>query len=318
MDEIDEILVEDDRSKHPEGTVFYSHSKLSNQATCPARNFFRTIEDEIKDGLEPAYPLVYGSAAHLGFEKALINGENPHTVADLYIQENLLDNFPANKLDAKAVQEKRAHMHWCIDRFEENFYDNLMRIIKEPASQIEVKLQAPFRKGLFTGVVDVLFPEYGIFSDWKTGAKPPRLDRLYVDRQQAIYFYLGLATGVVPQPREFNYVYLVGKNERRIKAEYKSGPRKGETYWKDDPDNPPSEWKYSWKVPFIQKRVESVFTEKIIPLAKAYEEGIVYKEQSDFNCNTCQYRTVCPEYSLPSKEDFTLPRIITNATDQTN
>lgn len=302
---IDEPIV--DKATYPEGTVFYSHSKLSNQAQCPARNFFREIEDTIE--LDPAYPLVFGSAAHKGIEQRILTGDNAEKAAKEYLQAELFDKFPAAKLDMKTVQEKMEHMEWCLARFEENFYPYLLNTLGERAAEsIEVKLQAPFRKGILTGVIDVLQAELGILSDWKTGAKSPREDRLERDRQQALYYFLARYHGI--DPKVFTYVYLLGKNPKRVKAEYKSGEKKGQSYWKDDHTNPTTKWKYSYPVVYNEKAVERLFIEKINPLAKAFEDKIIYKEESDFNCNGCQYRTICPDFKLPNRDDFTLPKIL--------
>lgn len=289
-----------------EGIVYYSHSKLRNQADCPARNLFGKLARENKIAEDPALPLVFGSAAHKEIEMRLLHNTPRFQAYKQYLDENLFEKFKTSQLAhlSTKIEDKDEDARWCLDRFEEVFYPSLSNPESgfDPASGLEVKLQAPFRKGVLTGVIDVLFPG-GFMADWKTGSKIPPLARLKRDAQAVLYYYLGKHAGL-SQAGYFTYVYLKGVNYQMVKTEYKSGKKKGQTYFKADPDFPTKEWAYSYNILTDDDKLSRIMADKIEPLARQYEEGVVYKNESDLTCNTCSYRTVCPDYTLPRKVDY--------------
>jgi hypothetical protein len=192
-------------------------------------------------------------------------------------------------------------MNYCLDNFEKHFYASLMTTLGEDMeNSLEVKIQIPFRKGIFTGVIDVMAGE-GIWADWKTGTKVPSDEQLMADPQAAIYYWLAKSIGITP-PRVFNYVYLVGKPMGYKTELYKSGPRKGEPHRVIDEDNPML--KFTFPVFQDDSKMERVFNDYVNPLAEILEHQIYYKNISPFNCNNCSYRTACSMTTLPKREEY--------------
>ena len=141
------------------------------------------------------------------------------------------------------------------------------------------------------GVVDVALP--GIFADWKTGARVPSDFMLAMEPQSGFYFYLAQKTGM-ETPKEFVYVYLSGRN-----VNYKASEKTG----KVTADRNNKLMKFSFPVYPTEESVNSLLTNYIQPLAKQYEDGVIYKNPSDYNCGGCRYRTACFQTNLPSIGD---------------
>lgn len=289
-----------------QGTVYYSHSKLKNQSDCPARNLFGQLVKKGEIPEDPALPLVYGSAGHKEIEERLKHNTPRFKALEEYLDKELYSKFKPAQLEPlrKKMADKMDDLKWCMDRFEENFYPSLSdpNLGFDPQSGLEVKLQAPFRMGILTGVIDVLFPG-GFMADWKTGSKIPHIDRLRRDQQAVLYYYLGKHHGF-KNAGQFTYVYLKGVNYQMKEFEYKSGKNEGQKYWKADPDFPTSQWTYSFNILTDDDKLDRIMADRIEPLARQYEQGVVYKNESDMNCGTCSYRTACPDYKLPRKVDY--------------
>lgn len=161
---------------------------------------------------------------------------------------------------------------------------------KVDPKNVEVRIEAPFRKGKLVGVVDLI--HMGAFIDWKTGAKVP--SGHFLDQSPQGGFYTLLAeqsNGVIQVPHNFVYVYLVGKNMNYTAT--KTGKVMANRH---DPL-----MKYSFPVQWPKTKVVDLLNNYINPAAQAYESGVVYKNVSEYNCNSCQFRTVCKDYSLPSQ-----------------
>lgn len=275
--------------------IRYSFSRLSNQATCPARNYFAKLAYEGKIEEDPAYAMVFGSAAHKGIEMALRNGEDPYRVAHDYIQEELLDKF-GPRINPTTVAKKWDLVEKCLKNFQDNFYARMMTTIGDKMeSSLEVKLQVPFRQGLLTGVVDVIMPN-GIFVDWKTGSKIPSDDTLLRSPQAAIYYYLAKKLEM-EVPKVFEFVYLVGKNVNMKRVE------EGKNAGKPTPDRANPKNLYSFQVRQDESKVNRMFAEYVNPLAEQMERGVIYKNPSDMNCAGCQYKTACWSTELPSAKE---------------
>jgi hypothetical protein len=288
--------------------IRYSVSALRTQATCPARFYMRALSKlgTIKE--DPAYPLVFGSAAHEGIEMDLKEGKDPHIVADEYVKRELFDKFPDYDFVGKDDKEKAKldavtqKMHRAITNYQNFFAPNLKETLTDPQSQVELTLEMPFRKGVLKGIIDVAPADF-IFADWKTGKVPLKEEKLFADPQAKIYYHIAKNIGI-PVPRIFNYVYLQGLptvktpelDEHGNIVKFKTGPRKGETkfVW-DTEDN----LKFTFRVLQDDTSVERVMNNYVVGAATAYEQNIIYKNVSDFNCNTCQYRTACPSVDLP-------------------
>ncbi len=144
----------------------YSVSALRQQATCSARRYFWRLAKEKLIEVDPSIALVTGSAAHKGIELALKEGADPFKVAADYVQENLFDKFPAEKIDMVKAQERIADMNVCIANYMKHFHNNLLEQLEDPQSSLEVTLEMPWRKGVLKGVIDVIAAD-GIFADWK-------------------------------------------------------------------------------------------------------------------------------------------------------
>lgn len=288
---------------HTDGQpINYSHSTLQNYAQCPARLYFKKL---IREGIIPvdeesiSLPAVFGSAAHKGIEERLKHGTDPVEAASVYLQKNLFDKYAGVKLDPfKAqIEDRRLHMYRCLDNFEKEFYPTLADTVKP--ENVEVRVEAPFRKGKLVGVIDLIHtPENGtgetFFADWKTGEKVPGYATLYGSPQGGFYVLMAKqSNGLVPVPKQFVYVYLAGKNQARVAT--KTGRKVGQP--RADTKNP--QYQYSFQVTWDDARLESLQRNYLEPLASAYETGIVFKNKSDFNCNTCQYREICDKTDLP-------------------
>jgi hypothetical protein len=276
------------------GIVSYSFSKLRNQAECSARIFFSKLA---KAGLikeDYALPLVFGSAVHKGIELAIKEGKNPKQVFGEYVQENLLDKFKIAEHDKEKIIERTKHSEICLDNFMAIHYDQIM----EEQPEIEVMLEAPFRKGTMRGVVDVL-SHTRPWMDWKSGMKLPTERMLLRDPQSVIYYDLAKRVGMTP-PTKFDYVYLLGKNVRMVEKEYQSGKRKGEKYMAADKENPMLLTR--WSVQTDDDKVRRIFNEWVNPLAWEYENEVYVKKPSDMNCASCLYRTACAATELPERK----------------
>jgi hypothetical protein len=233
--------------------------------------------------------MVFGSAVHKGIEERLKFERNPYIVSQLYLEENLAAYSKGIDYSVKEYDDKQELLQTCIKNFEDLFYHDLRQAIVDPINQVELKLETPFRKGFLVGVVDVGMA--GIFADWKTG-RVPTASALKMDPQSGFYWYLAQKTGLEP-PKEFVYVYLTGKNMNYIRS-------KGGNY-RVDSKNP--KMQYSFPVFPTEESVNHLLNNYIIPLAKQYEEGVIYKNESDYNCGGCLYRTACKDYDLPSIKD---------------
>lgn len=265
-------------------------------ATCPARNYFSILAYEGKIQEDPAYPLVYGQAVHKGIEERLKNGKDAKKVAAEYVQENLLDKFDAKRLNPETLAKKWDLATKCIDNYEEHFHRRLVEEFEihdvDPASALEVKLQVPFRQGILSGVIDVITPS-GPWLDWKSGSRVVGMDALIRDPQAGIYYYLAKESGLKP-PNIFEYIYLTGKNVAMKRD--KNGKAMA------DRSNP--KMLYQFKVHQDLDKVNRLFAEYVTPLAKLYEEGVVYKNPTEQNCGGCQYRTACVNTELPAVKDY--------------
>lgn len=295
MDEDEVIDIIEDPQK-PD-LVYYSHSKLRNQSKCPAINYYSYLEKtgQLPIPQDPSYPLVFGSAAHKGIELCLKEGRDPYEVSNLYVQEHLLDKFDAKLLDYKKIQERLDHTKWCLSQFLKELYPSLSRTLTDPEHQTEVTIQAPFRKGVLTGVVDLMM-DNGVFVDWKSSMKIPKPQTIINDPQSAIYYWIAKACGLTV-PTTFEYVYLTGENVHMKEEVLKSGKNKGKTRMVKDDSDP--WWKLSYPVFQDEARVERIMRNYVIPLAKQYEQKVYYKVKNEYNCNNCQYRTACDNIDLP-------------------
>lgn len=266
----------------------YSYSTLSDQARCPARVYFKKLAREGKIQTDISLPAVFGSAVHYGIEQRLKREANPFEVARAYLDEELGE---AGYVDfaSKQYQDKYEVMTVCLNHFEEHFYPNLRKAITDPEHQVELRLETPFRKGVLVGKIDIALPE--VFADFKTG-KPAQQFELVTNPQAGFYWFLAQECGLQP-PKEFVYVYLQGVNlaKKVSKSGKITADRENKMMKFSFPTYPTSEW------------VEKLFKNQIIPLAKAYEDGVVYKNPSLQNCSTCSYRTVCPDYDLEIVSD---------------
>lgn len=278
--------------KADDGNYYYSFSTLSNMAVCPARLYFRQLAKEGKIPVDLNLPMIFGSAVHKGIEERLKFERNPYTVADEYIEKTLEE---AGQLGpALALKEygvKQALKQRCIENFETAFYPSLREQLTDPEHQVELRLETPFRKGVLVGVIDVAMP--GIFADWKTGSRVPSDFSLMMNPQSGFYFHLAQQTGMEP-PKEFVYVYLNGKN-----MAYRPTRTGGTTVNKDEP-----QIRYSFPVYPTEESTNALLNNFIIPLAEAFENGVLYKNPSDFNCGSCLYRTACLSTNLPPRGDY--------------
>jgi PD-(D/E)XK nuclease superfamily len=259
----------------------YSHSLLRDQATCPARIYFRRLAKEGRIKTDLNLPMIFGSAVHKGIEERLKFERNSYKVADEYINQTLEEGGFSAAFGTKEFADKQLLKSKCLDNFEQKFYPSLREQIVDPEHQVELRLETPFRKGILVGVVDVAMP--GIFADWKTGARVPSDFSLMMDPQSGFYFYLAQQTGM-ELPKEFVYVYLTGKN---------LGPSRKDPMMR-----------YSFPVYPTEESVDNLLNNYIVPLAKAYEEGVIYKNPSDYNCSGCLYRTACMQTNLPATNDY--------------
>lgn len=303
----------------------YSHSALRTQATCPARRYFKRLAKEGKIETDPALPLVFGIAVHEAIETRLKTGRNPFDTFGEFVQKELLDKFPANKLDIDAITDRQKDMERCIRNFERDFYPNLFFLLGDnPEDYLEVTLEAPYRKGVLIGKMDVILPN-GVeaMSDWKTGetpygpgSKPPArakaMKYLVQNTQSPIYYRLAKLVDI-PPPRKFNFVFLQGvptkksqviDPETKKPAFLKSGKNKGQPKMEWDKVN---DIQYTFPVFQDDDSVAKTFRNVIDPLAKLYEDDVLYKDVSALNCGTCAYRTACPDYDLP---EATLPQVL--------
>lgn len=233
--------------------------------------------------------MVFGSAVHKGIEERLKYERNPYIVSQLYLEENLAAYTKGIDYTVKEYDDKQELLKLCINNFEENFYQDLRTALVDPINQVELKLETPFRKGFLVGVVDVGMG--GIFADWKTG-KVPTDSQLLRDPQAGFYWYLAQKNGLEP-PAQFVYVFLTGKNVNYVRL--KSGIMRA--------DGKNRMMKYSFPVYPTEEGVNRLLNNYIIPLAKQYEEGVIYKNESDYNCGGCLYRTACKDYDLPKITD---------------
>lgn len=270
--------------------IIYSYSTLKNQAVCPARLYFKKQAKEGKIKEDINLPMVFGSAVHKGIEERLKYERNPFEVAQNYVAEKLEEaNYPS--FGSKEYEDKQKLLTSCLTNFEEYFYEDLRTSLSDPEHQVELKLETPFRKGLLVGVVDIALP--GIFADWKSGTRIPSDFSLSMEPQSGFYFYLAQKTGM-ETPKEFVYVYLTGRNVNYVKSE-----RTG----KLTADRNNRMMKFSFPVYPTEESVNSLLNNYIMPLAKQYEEGVIYKNPSDYNCGSCLYKTACWSTDLPLIND---------------
>lgn len=287
--------------------IYYSVSALRAQATCSARLYFKKLvrEGQIKE--DPSLPLVFGSAVHKGIEERLKHDRDPYQVMREYLKEHLFDKFDGDQLDLEKVADRNEDMEMCLDNFERDILPILRDELGDdhPEQYVEVKLQAPWRKGILTGVIDVLPPSNEAIGDFKTGDPPRAGSTLYLyDAQAPMYYKLCSMVGM-PTPRVFKYIYLQGIPTQKKQALdektnrpafYKSGKRKGQ---------PKLEWDlqeglvYSHNVLQDDDKIRRIELDYIIPAAWEYENGLYKKVRSDINCGSCLYRTACPKITLP-------------------
>lgn len=267
-----------------DGIFHYSYSTLGDQARCPARNYFKKLARKNDIQTDISLPAIFGSAVHHGIEKRLKDGDNAFEKAKDYLESELEGS--SVKTSDKDYQDKYSLMDKCINNFENYFYESLKKTLTDPQSQVELRLETPFRKGILVGKIDIALPE--ILADWKTGKPPYNPSELAMSPQAGFYWYLAQKSGLQP-PKEFVYVYLQGQN--LAKKVSKTG--------KVTADRENKMMKFSFPTYPTESWVESLFKNQIVPLAKAYESGIIYKNPSVQNCSSCSYRTVCPDFELP-------------------
>jgi CRISPR/Cas system-associated exonuclease Cas4 (RecB family) len=239
--------------------------------------------------------MVFGSAAHKGIEERLLHGKDAEKEAYFYVQEELIDKFPGNKLRAETIEKKWDLVKKCLANFEERYYRDIMTQFSvdgaDIASSVELKLEVPFRQGILTGVVDLIMPN-GVFIDWKTGSRVPSDDTLIRDPQAGIYYYLAKQLNMRP-PTTFEYVYLVGKNVAR----------KRNDEGQDIADRANPKHLYSFQVRQDDAKITRLMAEYVNPLAEQLERGVLYKNPSDTNCAGCQFKTACWQTELPSAKE---------------
>lgn len=213
---------------------------------------------------------------------------NPFDVAKENLAEELEKKSFTYFNDPDYVESYR-NLNVCLTNFEETHFPDLRELITDPEHQVELRLQAPFRKGFLVGKIDLALD--GLYADWKTGKVPQDFD-IQLNPQAAYYWHLANMNGL-PVPEEFRYVYLRGINKAKRLSE-KTG--------KMVPDNRDGNKKIITNFPVHPKpeQMESVMQNHIVPLAKAYEEGVIYKNPSSYNCKTCSYRTMCLNTDLPT------------------
>jgi hypothetical protein len=182
-------------------------------------------------------------------------------------------------LPIEILKEKQELVKECLQNFEDNFYGDLSRALTDPEHQVEVQMEAPFRKGVLLGVADIMLP--GICADWKTGARIPSAFNLFSETQHAIYWHLAQQCGTPFD--EFVYVYLIGKNVNMMRT--KTGKVQA------NPND--RKLQFSFPVNPTKESVDSLMRNYVNPLAKQYENGVLYKVENDQNCGGCRYRTAC-------------------------
>ena len=280
--------------------IVYSASAFSDIKRCPARRFFARLAREGKIEEDPAIPAVRGSAIHKAIEDRLKFGSNPYVTADLYLQEHLLDKFDASAFNAKEVIENQKVTKRCLDNFENVYLPLIADQITDPEHQVELGLEIPWRKGWLVGKVDLALPH--IWADWKTSDSQPKEGQIDGELQDKIYYYMGAKTGV-SLPEIFRYVYLFGFNNARKIEIIQRGPNRGKERVVTDDENPKWQFEYDAKPPTPQGVNDSLINQ-VIPLARIIEENIVYKNPSPQNCSKCKFRTVCPDYKLPTQDEY--------------
>lgn len=286
-------------SKWPEGTIIYSTSAFKDVKQCPAKRFFAKEAREGRIKEDPAIAAVVGSAIHLGIEERFKYERNPMTVAKLFMQENLFDKFDARELDQKELIERTDVLDRCIKNFENHYFQIVRDELTDPLSQVELELEIPWRKGWLVGKVDIALPH--MFGDWKTSPNHPKDKDIEREIQHQLYYYMAAKLGL-PLPEVFRYVYLYGFNEARKTVIIERGPNKGKERVVADNDNPV--WHFDFDAKPTKESVNSTLLNQVIPLARILEEKIVYKNPSQYNCAKCKYRTVCPDYKLPTASEY--------------
>lgn len=261
---------------------------MKDQSVCPARLHFKKLARAGEIETDVSLAAIFGSAIHHGIELRLKNETNPFTAANEYLQDEL-ESKNYNLFESKEYQDKYVILNQCLENFENDFYPSLREALTDPEHQVELKLETPFRKGVLVGKVDVALP--GIFADWKSG-RILSDSEIATNPQAGFYWYLAQKTGLEP-PKEFVYVYLQGKN--LAKKVSKTG--------KMIADRENKMMKYSFSVFPTEDSINRLLNNFIVPLAKAYEDGVVYKNPSQYNCSGCSYRTACWQYDLPKIDD---------------
>jgi|SRR5579884_1786724 len=297
----------------------YSFSTLKNITTCPAKLYYKQLAREGKIKEDYSLPLVFGSADHEGFEKSLLTGEDPKQFSDKYLEENLYvkmkkgefaENDFSNPKVIEAIEKRKTNSETCLRHFKRDFLHQIRKSTEDIDSKVEVKLEVPFRKGIFVGKADLLHDTGGI--DWKTG-KFPDEEKQRLDAQGAMYVWAKRMLKI-DIPDVFRYVFLIGKPTRKIqeidddgnpavyKKDCKSG-KKGDPKLTWDTEN---KLKYSINIEHTDETINRAFNEKINPLAEVLESGVIWKNESDFNCSSCPYRTAClkKQIPLPHRADY--------------
>ena len=292
-----EIVAESDR-KWPEGTRIYSYSRLRDQASCPARNYFRQLVKEGKAKEDLRIPALAGAAIHKGIEERLKFERHPLVVAKNFLDQSLEESGNQQYIGGEDYTSTMDHMTKCVSAFEEHFYPSLKETITDPEHQVEVQVETPFRQGIMVGRIDLIIPQV-CFTDFKTGKVVPSDFDLLMEPQHGFYFYLGRKVGM-ELPNQFVYVYLKGKN-----LAYHT-TKNGNVVV--DRKNP--QIRYSFPVQPTKESVDSLLNNFIIPVAKLYEEGVLYKNPSSYNCGQCFYRSTCIQTDLPSIGDTDIPILL--------
>ena len=281
-----------------EEQVRYSKSTFYSAGSCSATLYFKKLCAELPDKYkeDPVYAMTYGSAIHKGVEESLVNNNDPVEVFYDYLDKNFFSKFDPKTLDAAKTTSMNEHGMKCIVNFENNFKSSLVN----SGAKAEVKFQAPFRKGIMTGFLDILMPD-GTGADFKTGDKVWGQDKILNGADPIIYTWL-MQQNNIPTSGRFDYIFLSGENMAKSKNVYKSGKKKGQTYYEKDTENPI--WKYSYPVYVDNNKIERYFTNYVNPLAKIVEQKIYAKTgDKDKQCPSCQYRTICSTTNLPETTD---------------